>query len=475
MNRFFKKISIALVTVFTVSSCDNLLDINVDPGRISSDQVTVQNLLPSAIRFTANVQFGASQFGSQYPQYLGGQAISQYTPYGFDQLWRPLYTDALPTLQEIITRAEAQGAFNYSGIAKVMLAMNMLTASSIYGDLPYTQANRGTSLLNPCYDPMQDLYQIHIPQLIDSAIEDLQRPLPDLPTLRIVRNDYVYNGNLESWRRAAFALRARYNLQLSVKNQALLAAAAADVDQAFTGPTQDLELVYEANIQNPWWSFLGNPVNKTQQPTSYITNMMNGTAQYPGLVDPRLPLFMSSTNPDQFIGVVPGRLVGDDPAVNVNLTTTTWHSRNIAPLQMITYAEAQFIKAEALFSTNRAAAYEAYLNGIRGSMTKHGVGMEAINTYVNDPQISMGATNLQLKDIMLQKYIALYLQIETWNDMRRYQYDTAVYPGLAKPVINQIPGEPWIQRSNIADDEPGTNTCIPVIPNQGIKLWLFDN
>lgn len=475
MKKYFRKISIAVATVLTVTSCENLLDINVDPGRISADQVTVQTLLPSGIRFTAGVQFGASQFGAQYPQYLGGQAISQYTPYGFDQLWRPLYSDALPTLQEIIERAEAQGAYNYSGIAKVLLAMNMLTASAIYGDLPYTEANVGTTLLNPCYDPMQDLYEIHIPRLINSAIEDLQRPLPDLPTLRVVRNDYIYNGNLESWRRAAHALRARYNLQLSVKNQSLLAAAVADVDRAFTGPAQDLELIYEANIQNPWWSFLGNPVNKTQQPTSYITNMMNGTAQYPDLVDPRLPLFMSSTNPEQFIGVVPGRLVGDDPTVNVNLTATTWHSRNIAPLQMITYAEMQFIKAEALFASNKDAAYEAYLNGIRGSMTKHGVGMDAMNAYIDDPLVSMGAANLQLKDIMLQKYIALFLQIETWNDMRRYQYDTAVYPGLAKPVINQIPGEPWIQRSNIADDEPGTNTCIPFIPNQGVKLWLFDN
>lgn len=475
MKRLLKKISIAAFVLLSASSCDNLLDVNVDPGRISADQITVPNLLPSAIRFTANVQFGAAQFGAQYPQYLGGQAISQYTPYGFDQLWRPLYSDALPSLQEIISRAEAQGAFNYSGIAKVMLAMNMLTASAIYGDLPYTEANKGTAILNPCYDTMQQLYEVHIPQLINSAIEDLQRPLPDLPTLRTVRNDYIYNGNLENWRRAAFALRARYNLQMSVKNPGLLAAAAADVDMAFTGFSQDLDLIYEANIQNPWWSFLGNPVNKTQQPTSYITNMMNGTAQYPGLVDPRLPLYMSSTNPNEFRGVIPGRLVGDDPTVNVNLTAATWHSRNIAPLQMLTYAEAQFIKAEALLNSNRSAAYDAYLNGIRASMTKLGVSVDAVNSYLQNELISMGSANLQLRDIMMQKYIALYLQMETWNDMRRYQYDASIYPGLNKPVINQIPGEPWIQRSNIADDEPGTNTCIPVIPNQGVKLWLFDN
>lgn len=475
MKKLINKSLAIFIFLFVLFSCDGLLDVNVDPARISSEQVTVQTLLPSGIRFTANVQFGASQFGVQYPQYLGGQAISQFTPYGFDQLWRPLYTDALPILQETISRAEEQGAFNYSGIAKMLLAMNMLTGSSIFGDLPYTEANQGTRNLNPCYDTMQDLYEIHIPALINSAIEDLQRPLPDLPTLRTVRNDYIYNGDISKWLKAAFALRARYNLQMSVKNQSLLEAAVADVDRAFSGFNEDLELEYEPNIQNPWWSFLGNPVNKTMQPTSYITNMMNGTVQYPGLFDPRLPFYMTSSNPPTYIGLVPGTLVNDEPTVNVNITADNWHSRNTAPLQMLTYSEAQFIKAEALFNSNRSAAYEAYLNGIRASIEKMGAIPEEVNAYMESELISMGAQNMELKDIMLQKYIALYLQIETWNDMRRYQYDTNVYPGLQKPVVNQIPGEPWIQRSNIADDEPGTNTCLPDIPNQGIILWLFNN
>jgi hypothetical protein len=79
-----------------------------------------------------------------------------------------------------------------------------------------------------------------------------------------------------------------------------------------------------------------------------------------------------------------------------------------------------------------------------------------------------------MADIMLQKYLALYLQIETWTDMRRYQYDPTVYVGIEKPINNQIPGEPWIQRSKLADNEPGVNTCIPEVPHQGVPLWLFE-
>jgi hypothetical protein len=203
--------------------------------------------------------------------------------------------------------------------------------------------------------------------------------------------------------------------------------------------------------------------------------MMNGSSQYPGLRDPRLPFYMNSTNANNYIAVVPGQLVGDNPTVNVNLTANTWFSRNVAPLLMLTYAEMEFIKAETLLNSDRGAAYTSYLNGIRASMAKVGVAESEINSYLSDPLISKGADNLELKDIMLQKYIALYLQIETWTDMRRYQYDVNVYPGLAQPVLNQIPGSPWIQRSNIADDEPATNTCLPEVPNQGIVLWLFNN
>ncbi|WP_194777239.1 SusD/RagB family nutrient-binding outer membrane lipoprotein [Pararhodonellum marinum] len=469
-----KKILILVFALYLVS-CDSFLDVNQDPGRITEDQVTVQTLLPAAIRNTASAQFGASQYGVQYPQYLGGQAISQYTPYGFDQIWRPLYTDVIPSLQEIIERAEAQGAFNYSGVAKVLLAMNMMTATDIYGDVPYTQANQGTTNLYPCYDPMQEMYEVHIPNLINEAIEELQRPLPELPSLRNVSNDYIYGGNLANWLKAAYGVRARYHLHLAEKNPSLLANAVADAALSFTSNADDLQLTYTEDIQNPWFSFLGNAVNKIMQPSTFITNMMDGSAQYPGLDDPRLPFYMNSADPDNYIAVVPGQLVGDNPAVNVNLTADTWFSRNVAPLQMLTFAEIEFIKAEAQFDSNRGAAYDAYLNGIRASMAKVGVAESAINAYLSDPMIATGADNLELKDIMLQKYIALYLQIETWTDMRRYQYDTEVYPGLAQPILNQIPGSPWIQRSNIADDEPGTNTCLPEVPNQGIILWLFNN
>lgn len=460
--------------LFFATSCENMLDVNDDPARVGSEDATLSTLLPSAIRFAAETQYGSAQYGIQYPQYLAGQAISQYTPYGFDQLWAPFYTDALPTLQDIITRAEEVGAYNYSGIAKTLLALNLMTATDIYGQVPYSQANQGTDNLYPCYDTMEELYQEHIITLLDEAIEDLQSPLPELEIYQEVQNDYIYNGNLEQWLKAAYAIRARYFLHLSNKQPDLLSTAVQEAEKAFDSNEDDLQLIYEEQNANPWFGFVGNATTKIMRPSSYLVDLLAGRVYFE-VEDPRLSVYVEKTgNGDEFQGIVPGELTGGSLVGNVDLTKDTWHTRNEAPIQFITYAEIKFILAEGLLTTDPTAAYEAYLNGIEASMRKVGIAEPDIAAFVSNPEIAVGADNLTISDIMLQKYIALFLQMETWTDMRRYQYDPQVYVGLEKPIEIQLPGDPWIQRSNIADEEPGVNTCLPEVPTQDVPLWLFE-
>ncbi|MFP4096595.1 MAG: SusD/RagB family nutrient-binding outer membrane lipoprotein [Cyclobacteriaceae bacterium] len=476
----YKFIFTTFVSLFALSACDDMLDINQDPARISPEQVTLQTLLPAAERYTATCFFGAAQYGGLYPQYTAGQQIDQYTPYGMDQLWRPFYLNALPTLQELIERADSQGARNYAGIGRTLLALNLMMVADTWGDAPYTDANQGSDLLYPCYDEMQFLYEDVLSDMLDQAIEDLQAPLPELPSLSTVRGDYFYGGDLSQWLKAAYGARARYHLHLAEQNPALLSNAVEDARRSFDSPAgeEDLQMIYDEQVQNPWFSFIGNPVNKIMQPSSYIMNLMNGTGYYEELPDPRISAYADNGSADgsgDYIGTTPGTLVGENPEVNVNITTNTFFADNTSPLLILTTAEMKFILAEALFASDRNAAYEAYLEGIEVSMRKVGVSEDELSNYLSDPQISMGATNLALRDIMVQKYIALYLQIETWTDLRRYQYDNNVYPDLTGPVTNQIDpvSRPWVQRANIADDEPGRNTCIPEVENQAQVLWLF--
>ncbi len=483
----FKKYSLALLLLPVLTACEGLLNVNNDPGKIAPNQVTMPALLAPGIQFTSTAYYDASSYGAYYTQHLaghGGQAanIDAYNPYGFDALWQSAYLNALPNLKELERLAAERGSNTYLGIAKVLIALNLQQSTDVFGDIPYSQAFQGVGELNPSYDPQSEIYTVHLKNLLDEAIAQLEQPAPAQTNLRPGTDDLVYNGDQAKWLRAAYSLRARYYLHLSKKDPANLQRAAADADKGINDKTgaSDVDLEYpgDALNSNPWFTLISNqPLTaRSHKPGAYLINNMNGSAAgaFPGVVDPRLPKYADNRGAATYVGRPVG--VADPQAVaagtNVDITTNTYYGARTSPVLILTYSETQFIKAEATFDTDRAVSYAAYLEGIRGSMTKVGVAVADINTYINNPMISKGAENLTLSDIMVQKYIAMYLQLETWTDMRRYNYDPTIYKNLTPPAVNRLNGQ-WVQRGNYPDNEPGRNTSLPSVGPQSEKMWLF--
>ncbi len=100
-----------------------------------------------------------------------------------------------------------------------------------------------------------------------------------------------------------------------------------------------------------------------------MINNLNGSpaGAYPRLVDPRLPKYAYNAGAASYVGRLTGAPDPQSTATNVDLTVNTYFAARTSPIQMLTYYETQFIKAEAAFNTDNAAAYAAYLEGIRGS------------------------------------------------------------------------------------------------------------
>ncbi|MEX0362967.1 MAG: SusD/RagB family nutrient-binding outer membrane lipoprotein, partial [Allomuricauda sp.] len=136
-----------------------------------------------------------------------------------------------------------------------------------------------------------------------------------------------------------------------------------------------------------------------------------------------------------------------------------------SPLVIITYAEAMFIKSEAEFLVNGGNetstgatddAYNAYLAGISSNMDKLGVDG---TDYLADPTIAMGASGLMLNHIMKEKYIANFLNPETFVDFRRYDFSTDVFLDLALPedsAESEYPNQ-WLVRAVYPDTEETRN------------------
>jgi hypothetical protein len=120
-----------------------------------------------------------------------------------------------------------------------------------------------------------------------------------------------------------------------------------------------------------------------------------------------------------------------------------------------TYAELKFIEAEAALASDPARAYAAYLAGIEAHMDMLGVSEEDKAAYLADESVSVGAGSLTMDEIMKEKWVAMFLHPETWNDARRfdYGYKDMTLPENLNPELNGN----YIRRLAYPDSEVSRN------------------
>ncbi|MBK6500525.1 MAG: hypothetical protein IPG00_21210 [Saprospiraceae bacterium] len=66
---------------------------------------------------------------------------------------------------------------------------------------------------------------------------------------------------------------------------------------------------------------------------------------------------------------------------------------------------------------------------------------------------------------------------EAWTDVRRYNYDANVFPGMALPANHNIDlNGNWIQRGAYPDSEVSRNGDVATqnFKNLDAKMWIFN-
>jgi hypothetical protein len=138
-------------------------------------------------------------------------------------------------------------------------------------------------------------------------------------------------------------------------------------------------------------------------------------------------------------------------------STGSFQIRPVSDQEILTYHEMCFIKAEVYMRKGDLAnAYTAYKQGIQAHLdmmqaklnewqaagyTKTNPDMAPmnqsdINAYLSSDAVCQDAGSLTMSDIMLQKYVAMGVSLENYNDMRRFDFSAGdigtfgiVYPG----------------------------------------------
>jgi hypothetical protein len=446
-----------MVMFLLATGCEEYLDINEDPNNPTS--APLSGLMVNSTLETGQNVYDVGSITSFYVQYLASPNEASSTDIhdevSYSGTWANLY-NIMTDLSDLEIQAEEQEATDYLGVAKILKAINLGMTVDLWGNVPYSQAFFAQTL-TPSYDDAEALYD-EIFTLLDDGIAALEQ---GNSSVELGNDDFFFAGDTDAWIRTANALRARYLLHLSETNaydpQAVLAA----IDQGYSSSDSDAQLTsYASPIQrNPWATIAINNSNLLLGgwTSEQLVEAMDGTTY--GYVDPRMTFMFGTTEDGKYLGTPNGAGRGDaaEQGERSYLVTDSYYAAEQAPILVITYFEQLFIEAEAaLDAGNEGRAYDAYLSGIRTHMEKLGVAEEEIESYLANPEVSMGAANLSIDDIMKEKYIAMYLHPEAWVDARRYdyQYEDMTLPANHNPAL----GGEFIKRLVYPDTEQTRNS-----------------
>ncbi len=464
-----KKIYILCLTVLLISTsgCEKYLDVNTNPNA-PEEAASNLYLAPMLHWMVTSPQF-EGRFVGRYTQnwYLPATILTTWDRQGYDpssdngaQLWRDVYWSLGKNLVDMTNKAEAEKRYDLLGVAYILKAWGWQSLTDLHGEIIINEAfDLSKSTFK--FDSQEFAYQ-EVQRLLNLAITTLQRTDGVNDATYLAIGDKIYNGDKTKWLKFAYGLLAMNLNHFSNKSTYNPDAVIDAVNKSFASNADDPMLIY-TNTANDDSNFLGPRRNNITfyRQTQFILNLLNGS-QFNGVDDPRRTRMLVPA-PD---GVYRGL---DINVINFGALTTTQRPNNFwgypaaiqsglptkyifddkSKLPAMTYSQLQFIKAEAAYKKgDKATALEAYRNGISSHIdfvnarnadnAQQAIPISAAEkaTFLNNPNIVPLATDLNLSQIMSQKYIAQWGwgHLETWMDLRRYNY-TNVEPLTGKKVF----------------------------------------
>lgn len=497
-----KYILIAITILVGFVACEDYLGDNVDPNKELPANVVPSDLLSTSIFYSASAHFNVAFSMCQYSQQLASYFEPGTDTHQETQLsgaWNSIYLQAFSDLDMLAAIAEENSATNYLGITKVLQAFNLGLATDQWGDVPFSTASLGEEDFTPSFDSQELVYGT-INTLLDDAIALLGQA--DDSGFTVGEDDLIYGGDLSKWVKTAFFLKAKYALHLTeVDQNAAVTGALTNLENSFSGNEDDFQLLYNSRNFNPWNAGVvlpNNTGNFSVLLSDQLVSLMDGTSiPFTTIaMDPRLPIITTIGEGDtEFMGAINGSAgvhefgaTEDDSNIgaNTDLGADNFYSSQAAPIIMGSYSELKFIEAEALFLQNGGTdtsvgstpeTYAAYLEAIQANMDKVGVSGADSSAYLSDTSVAVGAPNLTMALIMREKFIATFLNPESFVDLRRYDFNPDVFIGLELPVNHNddLNGQ-WVRRAQYPSSEQTRNGAEveAVIKSIGEGVW-WDN
>ena len=290
-------------------------DINSNPDDVTDESVTPSVILPGALQATS------TNIGSEW-WFLGWwlghgarsgsfQSLNEEETYAFTNdfhvsIWNTLYGNA-NNYQILINKSAESGAGTYEAIGRIMKSHNFQMLVDIYGNVPYTDAFKGTAVSTPKYDKAIDIYNAIFADL-DKAIELLNDDAANDPAINtdIAVSDFAYKGNRAQWRKVANTLRLRMLIHLHNGLETTTVAPGVDVAaqvakftaDGFLGAGESLQINpgFTGTKPQPYFRFYNTNETGTGSQRDYLRASDYAIRYYKADGDPRIDRFYESPN-----------------------------------------------------------------------------------------------------------------------------------------------------------------------------------
>ncbi|MDQ4139980.1 MAG: SusD/RagB family nutrient-binding outer membrane lipoprotein [Bacteroidota bacterium] len=489
LNKF---IWVALVAVVPIVGCDTqeLQDLNINPQAVS--EIDLNYLFTAAELGSASngssgdnrfidwrTHIGMSAYVVQHLATAGSGGIypgDRYT-HNTETAAAPFtmfYSDQLKNIAEVLRQTDtggfAEGKYkNMRNATRILRAFNFHRLTDFYGNIPYSEANKGMEGINfPKYDKQSAIYADLLKEL-DEAAAALDASAPDEG---FKKADVIYKGDIAKWKKWAYSLMLRLAMRVSNVAPDL---SKTYVSKAIAGG------VFQSNEDNAFVPMAVGPSQWTNQ---------NGISRafYPG--DGGQPSFLSKTLVDFLKGANPNNVADDDPRLMIisggiaTWSAAEWKPINTDPLaqrgipngtdqsildamegkpvktvetfsrinflllqldepyMLMNYGEVELLLAEALergIATGiTGTAQDHYNAGVKASMQMYTLYDPSLT--VSDAQVATylatypyGVAKAALPMIYEQLWVNKFLNwSEAWSDWRRTGYPPLTpvnYPG----------------------------------------------
>jgi hypothetical protein len=474
-----KYISLFLTGVLlAVSSCDSDFgDINTDPNRADGGVFDPNLILPTVsfdygnmmtgytgavlfqsmwVQVMASTSTGGANYYSNADKYVASGSTNSY----IQNVWNDGYASASRVYQ-MQKLAEAKGFTNLVAVGQIWKVLTLSFVSDIYGDIPYSEALQAESgITQPKYDTQQEAYTAMLTDL-DAALSSINDAGGE------IKNDVLYSGDLAKWKKLGYSIMLRMAMRLVDVDQS---TAQNYIQKAIAGGvfgSAEDEAVLVSDQVNGYANSSANALNVVDD--LYEVRWSNKLIDFlKATNDPRLPVIAEvpaaglaanrstapgNSDPSVQFGLpngydlrggatdvvnapnYPGSTgTGNDlaPIGKYSRPTEIYRDRD-APVFILTYAEIQFLLADAAarglnVPGSAASYYAAGLEAALGSIAKFGGGSitpSAIVSYVNANPLNVSSPAASLKMINEQIWATTGIFanfVESWNNWKRSGY-----------------------------------------------------